>query len=134
LEHLAIVEKRIARVLANTIAERRQSGLREESDTSPVLPMLPLERVADRGLRRSAPGNVAPRGVLNVDEAWQELMTTRQALLDAIRAGDGLALGDVILPHPALGEINLYQWVLFVAGHEARHAAQISEMADRPAV
>jgi hypothetical protein len=31
--------------------------------------------------------------------------------------------------HPVLGPIDLYQWILFVAVHEARHTAQIREIA-----
>jgi hypothetical protein len=42
---------------------------------------------------------------------------------------DGLALSQVGFPHPALGTLNLYQWLLFSAGHHARHAAQIREIA-----
>jgi hypothetical protein len=29
-----------------------------------------------------------------------------------------------------LGEINLYQWILFVGSHEVRHTAQVREIAD----
>jgi uncharacterized damage-inducible protein DinB len=132
LEHLAIVEKRIARVVASTVAQARESGLRAESDTTSVLPMLPFERLTDRTQVRVAPTGVAPRGVLTAEAAWQELTATRAALSEAVRAADGLALGDLKVPHPALGEANLYQWVLFVAGHEARHTAQIRELGQAP--
>jgi hypothetical protein len=40
-----------------------------------------------------------------------------------------MALGDITVPHPVLGPLNLYQWVLFVGGHESRHAIQIREIA-----
>jgi len=43
--------------------------------------------------------------------------------------GDGLALGEVIQPHLVLGPINIYQWLLFVGSHEARHTAQVREIA-----
>ena len=48
----------------------------------------------------------------------------RAALADA----DGLALGMITHVHPVLGEIDLYQWILFVGQHEARHVAQITEV------
>jgi hypothetical protein len=35
----------------------------------------------------------------------------------------------VVVPHPALGDQNLYQWIAFVGAHESRHAAQIREIA-----
>jgi hypothetical protein len=37
-------------------------------------------------------------------------------------------LGELTQKHPVLGTLNLYQWVLFVAAHEARHTAQIREI------
>jgi hypothetical protein len=42
---------------------------------------------------------------------------------------DGLALGRVTRAHPTLGPLNRYQWVLFVGQHEARHAAQLQDIA-----
>jgi hypothetical protein len=57
------------------------------------------------------------------------LEQTRAALRAAALAGDGLALGEVIQPHLVLGPINLYQWLLFVGGHEVRHTAQVREIA-----
>jgi hypothetical protein len=47
-----------------------------------------------------------------------------------VRATDGLALGGVLATHPRLGSLNVYQWVLFVGGHETRHAAQIREIGE----
>jgi hypothetical protein len=53
---------------------------------------------------------------------------TREQLLEFVRSCDGLALGQVSFSHPALGTLNVYQWLLFAAGHHARHAAQIREI------
>ena len=41
-----------------------------------------------------------------------------------------MALGAVTDHHPILGEINLYQWILSVGGHEQRHTAHIWEIAE----
>jgi hypothetical protein len=45
-----------------------------------------------------------------------------------VRSADGLALSEIVQPHPVLGPINLYQWIAFVGAHEARHAAQVMEL------
>ena len=58
------------------------------------------------------------------------LERARDALCNSVRDADGLALGDVVHPHPVLGPINLYQWIAFVGGHEARHAVQVMELRD----
>jgi hypothetical protein len=56
------------------------------------------------------------------------LERTRAHFLEFVQSCDGLALGEVSFAHPALGPLNVYQWLLFAAGHHARHAAQIREI------
>ncbi|MDB4886632.1 MAG: hypothetical protein JWN79_2070, partial [Gemmatimonadetes bacterium] len=45
-----------------------------------------------------------------------------------IAAADGLALQSVRHAHPRLGDIDLYQWILFIGQHEARHVPQVAEI------
>ena len=49
--------------------------------------------------------------------------------LEVIRSTRGMPLGAVQQPHRILGELNLYEWIAFLGTHEARHAAQIRELA-----
>ena len=51
----------------------------------------------------------------------------RRELEATVLEVEGLPLGGIIRPHPALGPLNFYQWVEFVGWHEARHTAQIRE-------
>ena len=61
--------------------------------------------------------------------ALAALEKTRANLRDLVIAYDGMAIGAVAHPHPVLGIINGYQWVDFIGIHEARHTAQIRELA-----
>jgi hypothetical protein len=92
---------------------------------------LPLELITDRSKRRTAPEEVRPPGDVDAKTAWIELEQARETLRAAFLAGDGMALSQVIQPHPVLGPINLYQWILFVGSHEARHTAQVIEIAEQ---
>ena len=38
---------------------------------------------------------------------------------------DGWALEKVVAPHPRLGTLDMYQWLVFLGRHESRHLAQI---------
>ena len=129
LQHLAIIEKRIAMGMTKWIADARTAGLGPEVETSSVLNSLPLQLIADRSQPRNAPEEVRPREDSDPAAAWTALEQTRAALRAAILAGDGLALSQVVQPHPVLGPINLYQWALFVGSHETRHTGQVSEIA-----
>jgi hypothetical protein len=129
LDHLAITERRVARILTTKIAEARMAGLAPEEDPSPIPASTRLAMILGRQQRVSAPDVFVPRRGVTIDDAWAELRRTREALRLAALTGDGLALGTLTHPHPFAGPFNLYQWIAFVGVHEGRHAAQIREIA-----
>jgi uncharacterized damage-inducible protein DinB len=129
LQHLARIEARIGMGMTKWVADARAGGTGPETETSSVMTSLPLQMIADRSKRRDAPEEFQPRSDAEAKSAWAALERSRETLRRAILAGDGLALGEVVQPHPVLGPINLYQWALFVGSHETRHAGQIREIA-----
>ena len=131
VEHLGLVETRLAGVFADRLADARTRGLGPETDSTPVLPTLDDAALLDRGRPLAAGEAVQPRAGLSVPEAWSVLERARAQLRQTVAAADGLALGEVYSPHPRLGSLNLYQWLIFIGSHEGRHAAQIREIASR---
>jgi hypothetical protein len=132
LEHLHRVESGIARLLARTIERGRRAGIPEERETGSLLDSLDAYDLTRRDQRLVAPDPVAPRGEYTAAQGLVALTLSREALLAAIRSGDGLALGGLTFSHPLFGSLDLYQWILFVGQHEARHAAQIAELGRAP--
>jgi hypothetical protein len=126
IEHLSIVNRRVAKLLAIKIAEARRSGIGAETSTEPVLPTLDLQGMSNRSNRFTAPDNTQPNG-LAADAAWAELERSWVALEASIKECDGLALSTITHPHPALGPLSLYAWIAFAGAHEARHTQQIRE-------
>jgi uncharacterized damage-inducible protein DinB len=129
LEHLTLVEGRIASLYAQKVAAARAAGLGPETETSSVLNSLNRDRMIDRSQRVTAPEPIRPKAEVDAASAWSKLLETREALRTALLSGDGLKLAEITHPHPVLGELNFYQWIVFVASHEARHTAQIREIA-----
>jgi hypothetical protein len=126
VEHLAILEERIAALLNGKIAAAKNAGLAVETSTTPILPMINVAAVLDRSTRVEAPAVGVPTG-LPAEAAWAALERSRATLRAALNAGDGFALETVTHPHPLLGSLSAYQWFAFMGAHEARHAAQIRE-------
>src|SRR5262245_92852 len=126
IEHLAIANGRIARMIAKRAAEAREAGLGPETSTDPILPALGIARVVERVTRVAAPDVLHPSG-LDASGAWAALEQSTVAVRDAVATADGLALSEVSFPHPLFGPLSLYTWIAFVGAHEARHAAQIRE-------
>jgi len=97
----------------------------------PPVPMA-AERMAQlrvRGKRIDVPDALRPKGTMTAPAAVAALGASRAALLDAARAADPVALEHRTYHHAVIGRLTLRDWLAFVAHHEARHAAQIDEIA-----
>lgn len=127
--HLQRVEHGVAKLIRRRATEAREQGIPAEQDASSTLHALDDRRVADRSRRLQTSLHLSPTEIPSAEMVQQQLEESRQLLRAAVAEADGLALGNVMHPHPVLGEINLYQWILFVGQHEERHAAQIAETA-----
>ena len=125
LEHLCRTESGIATLLVKRLADARAAGLEPDAETGSLLGALDRFGIATGARLVRAPDIVQPTGTWTCTEALRRLADSRAAFERAAAAGDGLALGRVTFPHPLLGPLSLYQWILFVGQHEARHAAQI---------
>ena len=132
VEHLSIVETLFTQRIAGAIEKARQEGLGAEE--APERASLPAEieaRVADRQNRRTAPEAARPTGTLDSATAWERVEQARAVLHDTIAAADGLALSTVMESHPAFGALDVYQFAELIAAHEARHTAQVHEIASQ---
>ena len=65
------------------------------------------------------------QALIDISEALEGLESSREALRAAVVSADGLSLGEIKHTHAILGELDLYQWLIFVGQHEARHRKQI---------
>ena len=128
-EHLHLVERGTAKLIAAAADAARAANHAAETGTASVLGVLDWTSLDDRTDRRIAPERVAPRQTPDAATALRQLEESRAALRSAIERADGLALETVRKQHPRLGEIDLYQWMVFVGRHESRHAAQVVEIA-----
>lgn len=129
LQHLSLVEGGITQLLATRIDAARAAGLGAERASSPVAPTMDVARVLDRSRPITAGEAVWPRPGVDADAAWAMLVERRESLRALIASTDGLALEEVTAPNMVLGPLNAYQWMVFVGAHEARHTAQIREVA-----
>ena len=129
LDHLQRVEAGSARLLAERVTAARAAGHAAETETSSVLGSMDGRGLDDRSTRLDAPELVAPDAQADGEAALAGLQQSRAALLEAMRLADGLALGSIKHTHLRFGEIDLYQWILFVGLHEKRHAEQLTELA-----
>jgi hypothetical protein len=125
LEHLRMVESGIARLITKRVSQAREAGLGEEKSTASVMPSFdPYSTMLEKAVLQ-APATVVPRANVDISEALDGLDSSREALRAAVVSANGLSLGEVKHTHAILGELDLYQWLIFVGQHEGRHKKQI---------
>ena len=130
LEHLSIVEAGFTKRTSEAITAATAAGIGQEDAVERApLPETIETIVADREKKRTAPEAAHPRSNFDSDAAWQAVERSRRVLLDTLTEADGLALGQVFTSHPFFGKLTIYQMAELIAAHEARHTAQIEEVA-----
>jgi hypothetical protein len=125
LEHLRMVEAGIARLITKRVGQARDAGLGEETLTTSVMPSFDRHQAMLESAVLQAPQAVRPRTDVGISEALDGLESSREALRSAVVLADGLSLGEIKHNHPILGELDLYQWLIFLGQHEGRHRNQI---------
>jgi uncharacterized damage-inducible protein DinB len=90
---------------------------------------IPMALVESRWIRRKSPVPVEPEMLSGKEEMLAELRTVRERSLAFLDETKGRNLGEYCWKHPALGTLNAYEWMQFIASHELRHTKQMKEIA-----
>jgi len=120
LEHVATVETLLLRRLQTQTSELAEELGRERE---PEL----YARISTRSHKLQAPELVHPKGrFTTVGDAVGAFLDARERTLQWLARCD-FDLRRRAVEHPALGPASAYEFVLIMAAHPARHAAQIQE-------
>jgi hypothetical protein len=125
LDHLRMVESGVARLITKRVRQAKEAGLGEEKSTASVMPSFDKYSTLLESAVLKSPEMVLPRTDVDFKEALDGLESSREALRAAVVSANGLALGEIKHNHAVLGELDLYQWLIFVGQHEGRHRKQI---------
>jgi uncharacterized damage-inducible protein DinB len=90
---------------------------------------LPMALVESRWIRRKAPRPVEPKMLRDKEVMLAELRTVRERSLAFLEETKSRDLSEYCWAHPALGTLNAYEWMQFIAAHEIRHTKQMREIA-----
>ncbi|GJG87509.1 hypothetical protein tb265_26900 [Gemmatimonadetes bacterium T265] len=129
LDHLRLVEAGSAALLAKRLQRAREAGLGAETDQRSRLDTFDAPEFVHLP-PFDAPEPVRPAAGVRAADAEAGLRASRAALDRVVADADGFALGEVRARHLRFGEIDFYQWLLFVAAHERRHLGQLLRLRD----
>lgn len=127
IQHLGTTEGMVSKLLEGLFAKALADGIAIERSTASWLGSLDKYNLLDRSKRISAPERAHPAPDAKFESSWASLQAVRQRLLAAVATVDGRDLSTLSAPHPVVGALNGYQWVLIVGLHEERHISQLRE-------
>ncbi|MDB4908106.1 MAG: DinB-like domain protein [Gemmatimonadetes bacterium] len=125
VHHVAMVNGRIAKMFTLAVAEAKAAGLAAETDASSIFDSMKPDKWRARDTKFVAPAPLHPHDT--PAEPFALVEPSMQQVKQAALTGDGLALGAVARPHPALGSMHMYEWLGLAGAHASRHADQIRE-------
>ena len=129
-EHIAVSETYIWG-LVDRLAAGPASSAEEIAKTKGKDQML-AKMVPDRSTKFQAPEPIQPKKLSsNPQEYIDQFRTARDAHIAWIEKTDA-SLRDKVMPHPAAGPLDAYQWILLISGHTHRHTLQIIEVKADP--
>jgi hypothetical protein len=126
MAHLAMVESRIAALITKSVAWAKENGIGPETSDESVMSSLDKYGVSDATFKIESPATVVPDS-RPISESLASLAVSRAQLKQALLDGEGMDLTQVKRTHQAIGDIDVYQWALFVGQHEERHRKQIEK-------
>jgi DinB superfamily len=129
-EHIAVSESLIFGMVQKQImtsAAAPEKRAEDKMTDAQILQMIP-----DRSHKAQAPEFLKPtnRWATQADltNAFEE---SRRATMDYVRTTND-DLRDHFGPHPILGPLDAYQWILLISAHSERHTKQIEEVKADP--
>lgn len=123
--HLAKVEHGVARLIERSVQWARSHDVGPARSNESVLGGLDTFALRTGERKLTAPEFVTPDSDVPLEKSVESLLESRRRLREALVGADDLDLTAVKRPHHLMGELDMYQWALFVAHHEERHRNQV---------
>lgn len=132
LDHLCLVEIGSSKILHKHAKETKDKNFSAPPLDGSVLNSLDQFQIETVRTKIKAPDMVAPRSGIGKAELMNNLETCRVKLLESIQTLDAYDLHQLDFPHPFMGRLDLYQWILFIGKHEQRHTTQVENILASP--
>lgn len=125
VEHLAVTEGTIFGMLQGNL-KAPPSSEEMRARTAGKTAMM-AKFLTDRSTKVQAPAEIAPTGRFRtIAEAREAFIAARNRTIEFTEKTED-DLHAHVVKHLAFGELDLYQWLLLMAGHSERHTLQAEE-------
>lgn len=129
-EHIAVAESGIFTLVQSKMMTGPATP--EKRSEVKVTDQQILQMVPDRSHKAQAPEFLKPTNRFATrEDLVKAFEQSRKATMDYVRTTND-DLRDHIGPHPVLGPLDAYQWILLISAHSERHTKQIEEVKTDP--
>ncbi len=130
IEHIILVERHVFNGMMRTLQAPAEP---EKAAAVQGKEQVILDLVPSRARRVKGPAEVMPSGRWSeIDPLLRQFELTREYSIGFATHTEA-NLFDHCFPHPFLGDLNCYQWLLFLGAHCERHVRQLEEVKSDPA-
>jgi hypothetical protein len=124
VEHLVTVEGGVVKLTAKLLTKAEADGIKSDGRLDPPVSFVEQAKsIENRKLQ--APERIHPQGAQSIDDSLTKLDENRRLLNELRPRIEMTDSSNTAFPHPFFGNINLYQWLVMIGMHEARHLKQI---------
>jgi len=123
-EHVGIVNGSMLRV-THKLLKQAEAGARP----APADLQLDYTFTADNPPPKfQAPDGVRPKGGVSIPEALANIQTSVDGFVEIRSRLEAVDLSEPLFPHPALGPISAYRWMILLGEHQDLHRPQIERI------
>jgi len=127
VEHVSIVNDGFLRLAHKLLKEAESAAKPPKTDLN-----LGHTSLDENGRQHpepfQAPDRVRPQGGARIADSLAKIGATLAGLMEIRSRLEAVDLSEQIFPHPFLGPINAYQWLVLLGEHEDRHRGQIDRL------
>ncbi|HEU0175639.1 MAG TPA: DinB family protein [Blastocatellia bacterium] len=127
VEHISIVNDGFLRLTHKLLKEAESAPKPPEADLN-----LGHTSLDENGRQHpepfQAPDRVRPQGGALIVDSLAKMRASLAGLAEIQSRLEAVDLSERVFSHPALGQINAYQWMVLLGEHEDRHRGQIERL------
>ena len=126
VEHISIVNDGFLRLTHKLLKEGESAAKPPKADLN-----LGHTSLDENGQQREpfqAPERVRPQGGVGIEDSLAKLRASLAGIVEIQSRLEAVDLSEQMFPHPALGPMNAYQWMVLLGEHEDRHRGQIERL------
>jgi uncharacterized damage-inducible protein DinB len=126
VEHVSIVNDGFLRLTHKLLKEAESAPMPPRDDLN--LGHTSLDENGQQQGPFQAPERVRPRGDARIEDSLAKMRASLDGLSEIRSRLEAIDLSEQKFPHPFLGAINAYQWMVLQGEHEDRHRGQIERL------